>query len=120
MLFALFVLFYFIVFLFSFGLFYQIYFICLFVINVLFVLFCLVGFVWFCLFGNMFPCFFGSFVWLFAFDFFLFDTIYRYGEAVQNHAKHVTLLGNSIHVQLFHTFLCNSQNYNPEVLWMIR
>ena len=23
-------------------------------------------------------------------------------------------------IQLFHTFLCNSQNYHPEVLWMTR
>ena len=23
-------------------------------------------------------------------------------------------------IQLFHTFLCNSQNYHPKVLWMTR
>ena len=37
----------------------------------------------FCLFGHvLFVCLFDSFVGLFAFDYFLFDKICRYGEAV--------------------------------------
>ena len=53
------------------------FFMCLFVINAWFMFVCLFLFVRSC-----FVCLFDSFVELFAFDYFLFDKICRYGEAV--------------------------------------
>ena len=58
------------------------YFVSLFVISawlvfVCFMFVCLFLFVWLC-----FVCLFDSFIELFAFDYFLFDKICRYGEAV--------------------------------------
>ena len=57
------------------------YFMCLFVINAWLDLFVLCLFACFCRCLVMF-CLFDSFVGLFAFDYFLFDKICRYGEAV--------------------------------------